>query len=352
MERMSLAACGEAEDAEFLPTKEGLQVAILERDVIQQGVDENGNPTIDFPLARLGWIEDTAEIKAAPGPNDYIPIVDVDNQGQMKKTPAAALGGGAAQYNTAASYAVGDYCTKDGKLYRCTSAWDASCWAETSIAEELKGAVQTATGGTEQQYSETTPYAAGDYCTKDGKLYRCMSAVTAGSAWDAASWRETSAAQEFQALQAAVGKTVPASQTVNGKALSADIALSAGDVGAVPTSRTVNGKALSANITLSASDVGAMPAGGDSGAVPAGLIAIWSGSASAIPNGWALCNGQNGTPDLRNRFVLGAGSSYSVGATGGEKTHTLTESEMPKHTHNGRANDVVSGSIGGFYSRR
>lgn len=70
-----------------------------------------------------------------------------------------------------------------------------------------------------------------------------------------------------------------------------------------------------------------------SGDVPSGLIAMWSGASNAIPNGWVLCNGENGTPDLRDKFVLGAGNSYSVGATGGEATHRLTISEMPSHSH-------------------
>lgn len=67
--------------------------------------------------------------------------------------------------------------------------------------------------------------------------------------------------------------------------------------------------------------------------LPSGLIAIWKGSTSTIPDGWALCNGQNGTPDLRDRFVLGAGSGYSVGNRGGEANHTLSTSEIPSHTH-------------------
>lgn len=67
--------------------------------------------------------------------------------------------------------------------------------------------------------------------------------------------------------------------------------------------------------------------------IPSGVICMWSGAANAIPTGWALCNGSNGTPDLRDRFVVGAGSTYSVGAKGGEATHTLTTSEMPAHTH-------------------
>lgn len=49
--------------------------------------------------------------------------------------------------------------------------------------------------------------------------------------------------------------------------------------------------------------------------------------------GYALCNGSNGTPNLTDKFIIGAGNSLAVGATGGESTHTLTEAEMPAHTH-------------------
>ena len=46
--------------------------------------------------------------------------------------------------------------------------------------------------------------------------------------------------------------------------------------------------------------------------IPAGGIIIWSGASNAIPSGWVLCNGSNSTPDLRNRFVIGAGSGYAA----------------------------------------
>jgi hypothetical protein len=75
------------------------------------------------------------------------------------------------------------------------------------------------------------------------------------------------------------------------------------------------------------------------GFIPTGGIIIWSGAANAIPTGWLLCNGSNGTPDLRNRFVVGAGSTYAVGATGGSAdaivvshTHTASVSDSG-HTH-------------------
>ena len=67
--------------------------------------------------------------------------------------------------------------------------------------------------------------------------------------------------------------------------------------------------------------------------VPAGIITIWSGSTASVPSGWALCDGANGTPDLRDRFIVGAGSAYAVGATGGSNTVTLDETQIPGHTH-------------------
>ena len=74
--------------------------------------------------------------------------------------------------------------------------------------------------------------------------------------------------------------------------------------------------------------------------IPTGMISLWYGSIGSVPSGWYLCDGSNGTPDLRDRFIIGAGSSYSVGATGGSANHTLTTAEMPTHTHN--ATSVVT----------
>ena len=76
--------------------------------------------------------------------------------------------------------------------------------------------------------------------------------------------------------------------------------------------------------------------------IPSGAIILWSGSIGSIPSGWFLCDGANGTPDLRNRFIVGAGSTYAVAATGGNAdatlvshTHTATSSVSdPTHSHN------------------
>jgi len=67
------------------------------------------------------------------------------------------------------------------------------------------------------------------------------------------------------------------------------------------------------------------------GLIPSGGIIMWSGV--SVPTGWYLCNGENGTPDLRNRFIVGSGDEYSTGNTGGEKEHVLTVEEMPSHSH-------------------
>ena len=62
-----------------------------------------------------------------------------------------------------------------------------------------------------------------------------------------------------------------------------------------------------------------------------GMIMMFTGSSA--PSGWAFCDGNNGTPDLRNRFIVGAGSSYSSGDTGGANDVILTATQMPNHAH-------------------
>lgn len=56
--------------------------------------------------------------------------------------------------------------------------------------------------------------------------------------------------------------------------------------------------------------------------LPTGIICLWSGAIGNIPAGWLLCNGANGTPDLRDRFIWGAGGTKNPGDSGGGTTHT------------------------------
>ena len=93
------------------------------------------------------------------------------------------------------------------------------------------------------------------------------------------------------------------------------------------------------------------------GSIPSGGIIIWSGASNAIPTGWYLCDGQNSTPDLRDRFVIGAGNNYAVDATGGSAdaivvSHThgsgnLQTNNTGGHSHGGNTNDSGNHTHGG-----
>jgi hypothetical protein len=70
------------------------------------------------------------------------------------------------------------------------------------------------------------------------------------------------------------------------------------------------------------------------------MIIHWFGLAANCPAGWAICDGTNGTPDLRDRFIVGAGNTYALGNSGGSTSqtitvnaHVLTTAEMPSHSH-------------------
>lgn len=98
--------------------------------------------------------------------------------------------------------------------------------------------------------------------------------------------------------------------------------------------------------------LGTIPAA--SSTLPTGMILLWSGAVGSIPTGYYLCDGNNGTPDLRDRFLVGAGNTYSVNQTGGSAdaivvshTHTATSTSTvtdPGHNH------TVSASSGPPYN--
>lgn len=86
--------------------------------------------------------------------------------------------------------------------------------------------------------------------------------------------------------------------------------------------------------------------------IPTGMISLWYGSIGSVPLGWYLCDGTNGTPDLRDKFIVGAGSTYSVAATGGSAdaivvshNHTATSTVTdPGHLHTYSVVSVTGGA--------
>lgn len=85
--------------------------------------------------------------------------------------------------------------------------------------------------------------------------------------------------------------------------------------------------------------------------VPIGAIMLWAGAVNAVPVGWALCDGANGTPDLKGKFIVGydpADADYNtISKTGGEKRVTLTVDQLPKHTPTG-STDSADGHTHGY----
>jgi hypothetical protein len=99
--------------------------------------------------------------------------------------------------------------------------------------------------------------------------------------------------------------------------------------------------------------------------LPIGSIIWFNKPEDEIPTGWKMCNGQTGTTDYRDRFLIGAGDLYSVGWTGGPTTwngnitptgsinvgsHAVTTSEMPYHAHNFSDQHNPSGATGSWIS--
>ena len=101
--------------------------------------------------------------------------------------------------------------------------------------------------------------------------------------------------------------------------------------------------------------LGTIPAA--SSTLPTGMILLWSGAIGSIPTGYYLCDGNNGTPDLRDRFLIGAGNTYSVNQTGGSAdaivvshTHTATSTSTvtdPGHNHTASGATAPPYSAGG-----
>jgi hypothetical protein len=104
------------------------------------------------------------------------------------------------------------------------------------------------------------------------------------------------------------------------------------EVGGVAVTATAAELNILDGVTASTAEINTLDgidtAGTGFGYVPQGGIIMWSGSVASVPSGWYLCDGNNGTPDLRNRFVVGAGDTYAVDATGGS-----ADAIVVGHTH-------------------
>lgn len=135
----------------------------------------------------------------------------------------------------------------------------------------------------------------------------------------------------------ASGSSIGGSTVLKGAGTNADVTI-VNDSGTLKvkvgttTVLTVDG---SGNLTATAAVNGATIKQASNALLPAGCIIQWSGSVASIPAGWALCNGSNGTPDLRDKFVVGAGGTRSPSATGGAASVAITTSSDGVHAHAG-----------------
>lgn len=154
------------------------------------------------------------------------------------------------------------------------------------------------------------------------------------------------------ALAAGTGITITGTTTLT-IALTTPVAVANGGTGTSTSTGTAGSVVLSTAPTISSPALTGTPTAPTAGAgtnttqiattafvaaalaatVPTGVVLMWSGSQASIPAGWLLCDGTSGTPDLRDRFVVGAGSTYAVAATGGANTVTLDTTQIPAHTH-------------------
>jgi hypothetical protein len=112
------------------------------------------------------------------------------------------------------------------------------------------------------------------------------------------------------------------------------------------TNSVASGGSIASNVTATTQPLGtnnttiATTAFALANGIPSGAIVMWSGSIASIPSGWLLCNGASGTPDLRDRFVVGAGSTYAVSATGG-----TADAVVVSHTHTASTTATDSGHV-------
>ena len=137
-----------------------------------------------------------------------------------------------------------------------------------------------------------------------------------------------------------------------------DAAAIQGALGFIPADSNAvvarSGGSFTGTVNVSTGDmnvaVGKVKEGGNA-LLPAGVIVMWSGSSLSVPAGWALCDGTNGTPNLRGRFIVSSGGAYTDAQTGGQNNITATAAAAGNHSHTlaiqGVGNHTHSGTTGG-----
>ena len=113
------------------------------------------------------------------------------------------------------------------------------------------------------------------------------------------------------------------------------------NLSSISKSLQVGGLIIPGNVSIK----GNINVDGSMNYLPKGSIIAFNGPIA--PKGWAICDGKNGTPDLRNRFILGSGKNI-VGKTGGEENVKLTTKEMPSHNHSLTINNSGNHQHGGI----
>jgi microcystin-dependent protein len=214
-------------------------------------------------------------------------------------------------------------CTEDGIFNVLLN--DGGTWL-AGATNKLQGAFQGST-----RFLELTVVGYGGAIAPRQQLVSAPYAMQAAYAVDA-----TSATKGFSVaggpLTASGGATVIGTATFDNNVEVKGNALLDGTL-QVKGASTMDGKLhVKGNVTVdSPSFIGGY------GTIPIGGIILWSGAVADIPDGWALCNGTsvNGhaTPDLRGRFVAGAGGAYAVGHKDGADSVTLTTAQLPAHGH-------------------
>ena len=195
----------------------------------------------------------------------------------------------------------------------------------------------TVPAGTSTMLFSTGTGVVGALSYFSGALTSFLSVITGGTIDGTSIGASTASTGAFTTLSATSatltnplpvlsgGTGVTTSTGTGNVVFSADPALSG-----IPTAPTATAGTNTTQIATTAFVTSAL-----SGGFPSGGIVMWSGSIATIPSGWFLCNGANGTPDLRNRFIVGAGSTYAVAATGGSANAVLVS-----HTHTATVTDA------------